>query len=403
MFKCLPALLLLTLVSISVNAQVLTREDSLNAGLNPTAKNVILGGYGEAKYSYDKNFQTATATLTRNVLFVGYRFNSKITLFSEIEVEDAKVDDDGGEISLEQCVIKFDLNRNHYLLAGLVIPRIGIMNENHLPTTFNGNDRPVVEQTVIPSTWREIGVSYYGNSNSIAGLNWSFGIFNGLNGEELQGGTGLKHASYGGRDASASNISTIGSLLYFTGGLRLQASGYYGGSIGLTPRSADSLQLNTGGFSTPVALGEINATYRLNGFTAKALATYCTIKDAESLNTAFATNTPESMYGMYFELAYNLLEQTKWKDKKLTAFARYETLDLMATVPDNGIRDEQYKQNYFIAGFNYYPIKAIAIKADWKHVSTGNPNPDLIFNPAPNAPAYMAENDFYQLGIAYSF
>lgn len=403
MKKYLLPFLLLPFLNTSTTAQVLTREDSLNAGLNPSTKNVILGGYGEAKYSYDKNFETATASLTRAVLFVGYRFTPKMTLFSEFEVEAAKVDDEGGEFSVEQCVIKFDLNRNHYLLAGLVIPRIGIMNENHLPTTYYGNDRPVVEQMVIPSTWREIGVGYYGNSNQLAGLNWSLGIYNGLNGEALKGGTGLSEASYGGRNASASNISTTGSLLYFTGGLRLQASAYYGGSIGLTPRSADSLKLNTGGFSTPVALGEFNATYRIKGFTVKALGSYCTIKNAQSLNTAFASNTPESMYGMYVELAYNILEPTKWKEKKLVAFTRFESLDLMATVPDNGIRDEQYKQNYFIAGLNYFPGKAIAVKADWKHVSTGDPNPALIFNPAPNAPAYIPTNDFYQLGLAYSF
>jgi len=76
----------------------------------------------------------------------------------------------GGEISLEQCFLKFNLNRDNYLVAGLFTPRIGIMNENHLPTTFNGNDRPFVETLIIPSTWREVGVGLYGDIRAIPGL-----------------------------------------------------------------------------------------------------------------------------------------------------------------------------------------------------------------------------------------
>ena len=116
------------LISTSSFAQLMSREDSLNAGLNPSVKSVILSGYGEAKYSWDQNDQTGTANLTRNILFVGYKFNEKFTFFSETEIEDAKVENGGGEIALEQCVIKYNMDRNSYLLAGLFIPRIGIMN-----------------------------------------------------------------------------------------------------------------------------------------------------------------------------------------------------------------------------------------------------------------------------------
>src|SRR4051812_26718936 len=92
---------LFNFLSISAFSQIITREDSLNSGLDPNPKSVILSGYGEAKYSYNANLQSATANLTRNVLFVGYRFNEKMTFFSEVEIEDAKVDGNGGEISLE--------------------------------------------------------------------------------------------------------------------------------------------------------------------------------------------------------------------------------------------------------------------------------------------------------------
>lgn len=399
--------ILLTLFTVLfsglVHAQFLTHEDSLLAGLNPTGKNVILAGYGEAMYSYDQNLETATINLTRNVLFLGYRFNNKISFFSELEVEDAKVDADGGELAMEQCFLKFDLNRNNYLQAGLFIPRIGIMNENHLPTTFNGNERHLVEQFVIPSTWRELGVGYYGNSNRIAGLNWSAAIMNGLNSEGIKAGTGIREARFEGRDATASNLAVTGALLYYIGGFRFQISEYYGGTVGLTPRAADSLHLDSGPFGTPVNLSEFNVQFHKSGFVVKGLAAYCAIPDAGKLNTAYASNAPESMYGYLAEVGYNILETTKWKNKELNLFVRYEGMDLMASVPDNGIKDKQYNQQYIISGLTYIPTPGIAVKLNWKHSMTGDPNPALIFNPSPNAPAYETDNNFFQLGLAYSF
>lgn len=391
------------ILSISTKAQLLNREDSLNAGLNPNTNSVILSGYGEAKYSYDANFETANINFTRAVLFVGYRFNSKITLLSEIEIEDAKVDADGGELAIEQCLLKFDLNKNNYLLAGLFIPRIGIINENHLPVTFNGNDRHIVERMVIPSTWRELGVAYYGNTNKIPGLNWSLALMNGLKAEGITGGRGLRDARFEGREATASNLAVTGSLLYFYSGLRMQVSAYYGGTVGLTPRAADSLGLDSGPFGTPVSLGEFDVQYSKKGFTFKAIGVICNIPDADKLNVAYASNAPESMFGFMAEFGYNILETSKWKEKQLILFARYENLDLMQKVPSNGIKDDLYKQEYFVAGLTFLPIRNVAIKVDWKHVKTGDPNPALIFAPNPNEPAYEPVNNFYQLGIAYSF
>src|ERR1044072_2787487 len=129
------------------NAQnlVLTNEDSLNAG---TAKNkTVISGYGDAFYQRDFNLAQSRASLERVVLFIGHRFNEKISLFTEMELENALVmssgeSDEGagggGEISMEQAYLKFNLNARQYIVAGLFIPRIGILNENHLPVNFNG-------------------------------------------------------------------------------------------------------------------------------------------------------------------------------------------------------------------------------------------------------------------------
>ena len=68
-------------------AQVLTKEDSLKAGLTPKSNPTVISAYGEAKVEYDLQNKTGVANLTRNVLFLGHRFNDKISLFSETEID----------------------------------------------------------------------------------------------------------------------------------------------------------------------------------------------------------------------------------------------------------------------------------------------------------------------------
>jgi len=158
--KPINLLLLLLIFSLSATSQVLTREDSLSAGLTRSNNTTALSGYGQVKVEYDFRTKTTQANLTRNVLFPGHRFSNTIYFFSEMELEDARVigGKPGGELSMEQLFLKFNINRDLYLQAGLFIPRIGLINENHLPTTFNGNDRTYVETFIIPSTWRVLGL-----------------------------------------------------------------------------------------------------------------------------------------------------------------------------------------------------------------------------------------------------
>lgn len=398
-------LALAALCSLPLASQVLTREDSLQAGLIRKDATTLISGYGEAKVTYDLRYKTGEANLTRNVLFLGHKFNNRISLFTELEVEDAKVagGEVGGEVAMEQAFLKFNVNTRTYISAGLIIPRLGIINENHLPTTFNGNSRPFVETMVIPSTWREIGVAIYGQSSRLPGLNWSAGIFNGLNSSAFGGGEGIREGRFEGREATATNIAITGALLYYRNALRVQVSAYYGGSAGLAPREADSLQLSSGPFGTPVMLGEADVQYLTKGFIFKALGTAVSIPDAQAINRAYANNTPELMWGAYAEVGYNLFNITGETEKNLTVFARYETLDLNAQMPENGIKDDFTAQQYIVGGVTWMPVRGVAIKADYVQRMTGDPNPALQINPFINGQTFYASRGFVNLGVAYSF
>lgn len=389
-----------------VNAQVFTKEDSLSAGLVASNNTTVISGYGQAKVNYDLRFGTGQASLTRNVVFLGHKFNDKFGFFSETELEHAKAADGAkGEISLEQLFIKVNLNRDIYLVTGLFIPRIGIINENHLPNTFNGNDRPYVEELIIPSTWREIGVSLYGQTRLIPGLNYSVSLMNGLNAANFKAGSGIREGRQEGSFATASNIAVSGSLLYYYKNFRIQTSGYIGGSSGLSKREADSLQMDYGIFGAPVSLVEANLQYHNKGIQFKALTSLVNISDATKINRAYNNNTPNQMYGYYIEAGYNLMYIfNKKPEQNLTLFGRYEEIDLNSKLAENGVNDDFQKKQFIVAGLTYLPIRGVAFKADYVYSYTGEYNKQLyVTNPYQTVQPFYRDNSFVNVGIAYSF
>jgi hypothetical protein len=390
----------------TTNAQklILTNEDSLRQGSG--AQKTVISGYGSVFYQRNFDQQESTITLERAVLFVGHQFSQKISFFSELEIENAKVEggvSNNAEVSMEQAFLKFNLNAHQYLIAGLFTPRIGILNENHLPVNFNGVERPMVETLIIPATWRELGVGFYGNSEKIP-LNYSLALMNGLDGQHFVHGTGIREGKAEGNLASANNIAITASLQYFWKNFKFQVSAYSGGTVTLSPKGSDSLGLNSGAFGTPIYLGEANAQYDYNAFSAKALGVFISYPDAGKMNTAYGNNTATGMYGIYAEVAYNWLYKKSTK-ASFISFARLEALNMNSSFAVNGegIYDGTEKQTHLIAGFGYLPLPNVVIKADLRLLHTGPQNQALVINPSPNALPYNQNNEFLNLGIGYSF
>ncbi|HWB27943.1 MAG TPA: hypothetical protein VG738_20865 [Chitinophagaceae bacterium] len=389
----------------TTNAQKLvTNEDSLNAGASKNK--TVVSGYGSAFYQRNFNQKQSTVTLERAVLFVGHQFSPKISFFSELEIENAKVEggaENGAEIAMEQAYLKFNFNPRQYLVAGLFVPRIGILNENHLPVNFNGVERPLVETFIIPATWRELGVGFYGSANRLP-VNYTVALLNGLNSADFEHGDGIRSGRAEGNLANANNLAITASVQYNPGDFKFQVSGYLSGTVGLSPRGADSLGLNSGAFGTPVYLGEADIQYNHGAFSAKALGTYISYPEADKINTAYAKNIASGMYGAYVEAGYNWL-YSKNTTQQFITFVRAEALDMNASTPapPKAIYDGTEKQTHIIAGIGYLPMPNVVIKADVRLMHTGAQNPELVINPAPNALPYKQSNQFLNIGIGYSF
>jgi len=72
-------------------------------------------------------------------------------------------------------------------------------------------------------------------------------------------------------------------------------------------------------------------------------------------------------------------------------------------VPTNGIYDGTLKQQYYIGGITFQPLKGVTIKADYVYKQTGDRNPSLAINPFPVGVPYYKTAGFISLGVGYSF
>lgn len=362
-----------------------TREYKSQYGLGPAASQVYrvsrgisIGGYGEALYSNlvaDKGDGKDTADLERAVLYIGYKFNDWIILNNEFEFEHATTgegSEEKGEVSVEFSQLDFMLHKAANVRAGLMLVPMGFINEIHEPVTFHGTHRPNVEQFIIPSTWREMGAGLFGEI--VPGLQYRMYAVNGLNAEGFES-SGIREGRQGGSLAVAENWAYTGRVDYVPGfapGLVLGASTFLGdagqGERYLGKKASVFTQLYEG-----------HVQWHYRGFEFRALGAYGNIGDAAQLSAAKGETIGSENYGWYTEAAYDVMPLL-WKDSTqyLAPFFRYERYNTLASVPtgfDNygGFYDRWIYQ----AGLTYKPIQNIAIKADYRNISSaGGPVPD---------------------------
>lgn len=424
--KCLLALFcLVSTLELSAQETDIEKKDKWQPGLTPAQKMIansgedllvggnaeehttIISGYGEMAVRRDVAYKQTRASLDRVVLFVGHQFSSKLSFFSELEVADARIEAGSlrGEVGMEQAFLRYNFNPRQYLIAGLITPRIGITNEAHLPINFYSSERPMVEQLVIPTTWREIGVGLYGQMTRLP-IAYSVAVMNGLDASQMQHGFGIGKGSMGGQSINANSMAVTASLRAYFGDFQFQVSGYYGGANGMSPYTSDSLGIDHGAFAVPVAMGEANIQYTNGAFSAKALGVIVNNSGASMINKTFSNNVPEQLYGLYGELSYDILynrSQAADVDRALVGFIRYERLDLNAKIPTNAIIDGTLNQNHLIGGLAFFPTSNVVVKADVRYTSTGAFNKNLMINPPPVMRPYPEQNYTISLGLGYAF
>ena len=373
-------------------------------------KRLNVGGYGEVAMS--RNFYSDHVSrysladehkndpshgrfdIPHAVIYLGYDFGKGWTMGTEIEFEHGgvgmayeKEDEEGGEweqevekggeVELEQFWIQKSFGRWANIKAGHIVVPVGLNNAYHEPLNFFTVYRPEGENTVLPSTWHQTGVSFWGRTK---GWRYELQFLAGLNSDNF---TNTGWINKGPGTPTEGEIATkYGTALridnYCIKGLRIGLSGYYGHAIGNSyPNNKDGAESKYKGV---VAIGAIDFTYNNYNWIVRGQADYGYLSDAKQLkyftnrlnglspfhHSAFVSKNAFA-YGI--EAGYNVfsqIEKLRQDNQKLYLFGRYEHYNPYASKTKNTSYDYTNVQRMAV-GINYYPVKQIVVKAEYSH------------------------------------
>ncbi len=343
-------------------------------GLGPAASKiydqtsgVTIGGYGEAIYE-NKEDGTDTADFLRAIIYLGHRFSDQWLLNTEIEFEHASTDKEGSA-SVEFAYLDYLHSEAFNFRAGLLLVPVGIVNELHEPTLFLSAKRTEVESKIIPTTWRENGVGFFGQFSDA--LSYKAYVVNGLRGENFSA-SGLRGGRQKGSEALADDFAGILRLdLAVSENLDIGGSLYHGGS-------GQDL-----GVTVDTTIVEGHALARMGALQLRALATMAELDDVASLNRILATDPEtgvapadgdiesigEELFGWYLEAGLDVFTSDDG-ECTVTPFVRYEELDTQDRTPAGFKNSGTYDQEIITFGVAVRPAEQIVFKLD--HQVTDN-------------------------------
>lgn len=333
---------------------------------------VTVGAYGEMLYNQPEG-DNGEIDVQRLVLLLGYRFTDKVQFFTEIELEHVN------EVFVEQAFVNYNVANNVNVRGGLMLVPMGIVNEYHEPTTFNGVERPAMDNAIVPTTWRELGVGVSGRFNDIS-LGYQAYIYNGFKSTESDGEGGLSgflkgsNGLRGGRQKgikSTIDSPTLSTKFDYYGipGLRLGLSGYFGKT-----QAADNIE-TIDGANIGISMIGLDARYAYQRFTARGQFIRASLSDTEQYNNATGRDLGSALQGFYIEGGYNLLPTNK--KQKLFAFCRYEKFDTHADTDGALQQNAAYDRTDVTTGLSYHIAPGVVFKGDYQFRSNALEDGDI--------------------------
>jgi hypothetical protein len=379
--------ILTTALLITTASFLIAQPDSIPSNLyfNSAEKmlmtngNLKIGGYGEVHYNQPVSSdvrKNGTLDVHRLIMMLGYQFNDKVQFVSELEFEHVS------EVYVEQAFLQIKLNNSVNFRGGLILTPMGIINEYHEPTTFNGVERPQIDNAISPSTWREIGFGITGVILPVS-LRYQAYLMNGFNGFDGQARIGGASGLRGGRQKDAesyiSSPNFSGKVEYFgIRGLNLGLSGYFGNTQSTLYNGIDKNNeaaiAKADSSVVGISMVGADARYSYKGLKLTGQFYYTVLSNTEEFNK-FTTgkgggNLGSSMFGYYIDLGYNVLRSVK-TEMQLIPFVNYSNYDTHNKVPVNITDNLSYQKNVITTGLSFFPTQGAVVKADLQFVKTG--------------------------------
>ena len=373
-----------------------------------SGKRLSVGGYGEVTFSrnyfsdhvsrysqpeqHKNNPNHNRFDIPHAVIYLGYDFGKGWTFGTEIEFEHGgtgiayeKADEEGGEweqetekggeVELEQFWIQKSFGQHANIRAGHIVVPVGLNNAHHEPLNFFTVFRPEGENTILPSTWHQTGVSFWGRHGD---FRYEAQLVAGLNADHF---TNVGWIHKGHKSPMEYDVANkFGAALrldnYTVPGLRMAVSGYYGHSIGNSyPRNANGVDSE---YKGKVAIGSFDFTYNRHNWIVRGQADYGYLSDADQLKYVYnrlnskspfkhSAFVSKNAYAVGIEAGYDIFSQIErlHNDRqKLYVFGRYEMYNPYAS-NTKGTAYDYTEVKRVAAGVNYYPIPQIVVKAEY--------------------------------------
>jgi uncharacterized small protein (DUF1192 family) len=335
-----------------------------------TKRGLAFGGYGSMVYNHftasrDDNTPAGVPdriSLREAFVYAGYRFDDHWLFNSSFGIEDAVAGDGKpGDATVEFAYIDYRSHEAAGFRGGLLLVPLGFTNERHQPDDFPSVERPVVEQRIIPTTWRGAGVGTYGSHGPLV---WRAYVMESLDAAGFEPLTGLAGGRQQGAQALAEDFGLTARVDWqplskeHVGTLTLGAGGFTG----------DTGQNQPGFPSGRLSLWEAHAEYRWKGFQARALVARSILGDAEAISLAIdptgLTPIGEQMHGLYGEVGYDLL--STWPDthQRLVLFCRFENLDTQARLAPGSVHTPLTEVTVKTCGAQYMPMPHAILSVD---------------------------------------
>ena len=335
--------------------------------LSLTERGLSIGGYGEITYNnIDGSSTPAEIDVQRLVMLFAYKFDDRTSFVTEIEFEHVK------EVYVEQAFINYSVADGVNLRGGLMLIPMGIVNEYHEPTTFNGVERPSLDSKIVPTTWREMGIGVSGRINN-ASIRYQAYLMNGFlsygESHKLRGSDGLRKGRQKGAESVGSDANFAGRIEYYgLPKLKLGVSYYAGNTQTTAPEISN----------TQIGLSMIGLDYRyINGkLSSRGQFISASLKDTEAYNLAGNKDLGSVMGGYYIEGAYNLLPLDS--RQKLDLFLRYENFNTHQKTAGDLIVNDAFHRNETTFGLSYHLASGAVFKADYQSKGTAVEGSDAI-------------------------
>lgn len=398
------------------------------------------GGYGEIlgrRMDYGLNRWNGSTTgntkinhndisIPRFVLALDYKFNRKWMLGAEIEFESGGTGtayelesgtgsengeyeqefEKGGEVALEQFHITRMIVPEFNVRVGHMVLPVGLTNTHHEPVNYFGTSRPEGETVIMPSTWHETGIEFYGTIGKGYGtFDYEAMIVSGPNPNGFSKYDWIK----GGRQGffESDNFTSPAYILRldYKGipGLRVGGSFYFSADAG---KNADKLVTYEQLGKIPVKLWNFDAQYSNKYLTARAnyirghvahAAGITRINNSYSKLSPYGRKAPFASEATTYSAEVGVNLNAFFADGKFPAiipFAHYEYYNPQEKGDVGQMMDARCQVSLWRVGLNWKPLPNLVVKADYTTRQIGT---QKVFGSG----KYNSENEF-AIAVAYA-